>query len=540
MRRVGPTVSALMLLLLALLGARPAFAHGLGRSYDLPLPVWLYLYGAAAAVLVSFVPISLLADKRQAPGGYPRFDLLKIGPLRALLSARPFLTGLRLLSVTLFVLVILSGLLGKQTPSANFAPTFVWITWWVGLTFFTAFVGNIWPLINPWKITFEWAEGLARRLGVKGGIQLGLSYPTRLGVWPALVFYAAAIWIEVDFAGSSVPVYVAFFVVAYSWLTWWGMLIFGKDTWLRYGEMFSVFYALLGRFAPTEVRVTPAKLCEGCSGTCSSSVEDGCVNCYECFAKAAPQERELNLRPPAVGLTRSELVPPGGLVFVVFVLASVSYDGLVVTTAWTRVEYLLGVPRTLGLLMVPLLFLTAYLSFVKLSQLLGGGHTARFGELAAAYVYSLVPIAIAYEVAHYYTFFLVQGQRIASLISDPFGWDWNLFGTAGYGLNTPIPEANFVWYSQVALIVGGHVVAVYLAHLVALRLLNDRRKALFSQLPMLVLMVLYTVSSLWILSQPIIEEDKVAAAPPEPITQPTQELRQPSMPSLPDSPSMPP
>src|SRR5918997_1407103 len=126
MRRVGPTVSALMLLLPAVLHARPALAHGLGRSYDLPLPVWLYLYGAAAAVLVSFVPISLLADKRQAPRGYPRFDLLKIGPLRALLSARPFLTGLRLLSVTLFVLVILSGLVGKQTPSANFAPTFVW------------------------------------------------------------------------------------------------------------------------------------------------------------------------------------------------------------------------------------------------------------------------------------------------------------------------------------------------------------------------------------------------------------------------------
>jgi hypothetical protein len=78
---------------------------------------------------------------------------------------------------------------------------------------------------------------------------------------------------------------------------------------------------------------------------------------------------------------------------------------------------------------------------------------------------------------------------------------------------------------QVALIVGGPIIVVYLAHLVALRLLNDRRKALLSQLPMLVLMVLYTVSSLWILSQPVVEEDKVAAAPSELVVQPSQEPR---------------
>jgi hypothetical protein len=513
----------LVLLLLASLDASPAFAHGLGRSYDLPLPVWLYLYGAAAAVLISFVPISLLTDKRHALRGYPRFDLLRIKPLQVLLSARPVLMGLRIFSVALFVLVILTGFFGKQSSSANFAPTFVWITWWVGLSFFTAFIGNIWPLINPWKITFEWADRLARRLGVKGGIQLGVFYyPTRWGVWPALVFYAAAIGIEVDFTGSAVPMYVAYFVVVYSFITWWGMLIFGKDTWLRHGEAFSVFYSLLGRFAPTEVRVKTAQPCKGCSGTCGR-IDGGCVNCYECFANAPPEERELNLRPPAIGLTRPDPVSPSGLVFVIFVLASVTYDGLVVTPPWARVEYLLGVPRTLGLLVVPLLFLSAYLSFVKLSQLFGGGGP-RFREVALAYVYSLVPIAVAYEVAHYYTFFLVQGQRIATLISDPFGWNWNLFGTAGYGLNMVIIQADLVWYSQVALIVGGHVVAVYLAHLVALRLLKDRRKALLSQLPMLMLMVLYTVSSLWILSQPVIEEEKMSTAPPEPVIQPSEEL----------------
>jgi hypothetical protein len=136
-----------------------------------------------------------------------------------------------------------------------------------------------------------------------------------------------------------------------------------------------------------------------------------------------------------------------------------------------------------------------------------------------------VPITIAYQVAHYYTLFLVQGQRIVHLISDPFGWGWNLFGTAGYGLNAVIIQADAVWYSQVALIVAGHVVAISLAHLIALRLLQDPRLTIRSQYPMLALMLLYTVFSLWILSQPVVEENKVAEAPPEEvITVPPEEV----------------
>src|SRR5215211_3288411 len=166
-RRVVLAILALLLLLPALLDARPVFAHGLGRSYDLPLPVWLYLYGAAAAVLISIVPISLLTDKRHALRQCPRFNLLAIRPLRTVLTNQLLLFGLRLLAVALFLLVILSGFFGKQSASANFAPTFVWITWWVGLSFFTAFVGNMWPLVNPWRVVFDWAEGLVHRIGYR-------------------------------------------------------------------------------------------------------------------------------------------------------------------------------------------------------------------------------------------------------------------------------------------------------------------------------------------------------------------------------------
>ena len=488
--------------LLDLLCARPALAHGFGQSQDLPVPLWLFFFGAVAVVVLSFVQLGLFVGERHTLGQYPRIDLLKVGRLHTLLPGKLLLLGLRLLSVALFLLVILSGLFGLQQTDANFAPAFVWIVWWGGLSFFTAFVGNVWPLVNPWKILFEWADGLVRRLGAVKGLELREPYPVGWGVWSALILYSAFVWTELIFEGSATPSNIALFALLYSIPTWGGMAVFGKDAWLEKGEAFSVYFALLARFAPTEVRVTDPETCRGCGTACQFS-EGGCVNCYECFERAAPDKHELNLRPWAVGLTSTEGTSTSQLVFVVFVLASVAYDSLLATPLWAKLRDLTSMPETLGLVALPVCFLAVYLGFVKLSQLVGGNRVP-FGLLAGTYVYSLVPITIAYQVAHYYTYLLVQGQGIIRLISDPFGWGWDLFGSADYQINAGIVNAAFVWYSQVALIVAGHVVAVYLAHVASLRLLRRPGLAIRAQLPMLALMVLYTIFSLWILSQPIV------------------------------------
>ena len=103
----------------------------------------------------------------------------------------------------------------------------------------------------------------------------------------------------------------------------------------------------------------------------------------------------------------------------------------------------------------------------------------------------------------YYTLLQTQGVKIIQLVSDPFGFGWNLFGTADWMQRTIIPDAGTVWHVQVGLIVLGHIISVYLAHCVALRLFGTRREAAISQLPMLVLMIGLTASGLWILSQPL-------------------------------------
>jgi hypothetical protein len=505
-RATAVPVAVLVWSVPALAGVRPALAHGFGQRYDLPVPLWLYLYGAAGAVLLSFVAFGLFVGERGAARDYPRLNLLQFGLFRATLASRAFVSGLRVVSVALFGLVVLTGLFGDQTPVLNLAPTVVWVIWWVGFSLFVALAGNLWALVNPLKILFEWADGLARRLGVDEGLESDAPYPASWDVWPALALFFVFVWVELVFPGSAAPHNIAFLILLYSSVTWAGMSLFGKEAWLRRGEAFFVFFDILARFAPTEVRVTGGKACES---------EEGCVNCYGCFLRAAPEERELNLRPPAVGLLRSGGTSAGRLAFVVFMLAGVTYDGLLGTPFWVSGMFFLqsvtgsfGVLSTLfygtlGLVVVPLLFFGLYAGFVKLCQVMGGG--AGFRRLAGAFAYSLVPIALVYQAAHYYTLLITEGQNLFALASDPFGWGWDLFGTGGYEVDVNVVGAAFVWYSQVALVVAGHVVAVYLAHAVALREASSPKLALRSQLPMVALMVLYTITSLWILSQPVVE-----------------------------------
>ena len=126
-------------------------------------------------------------------------------------------------------------------------------------------------------------------------------------------------------------------------------------------------------------------------------------------------------------------------------------------------------------------------------------------ELARVFVLTLVPIALAYHLAHYLSYLLIAGQMIIPLSSDPFGIGWNLFFTTHYRVDIAIVNTKFAWYTAVAAIVAGHVLAVYLAHVMAMRVIGDHRAALRSQIPMMVLMVGYTIISLWILAQPIVD-----------------------------------
>ena len=476
MRRILKTASLGALVAGFELGtARQASAHAFGVRYDLPVPLSLYLAGAGAAVVLSFIVAAWFVRSGTGEADRLHYDLLRWRAAR-LLAAGAVRGAVKLASTALFITILAAGLFGEQDPYENLAPTMVWIIWWVGMAYVSALFGNLWALINPWNALFEAAERLYSAL--RPGARFGFvpTYPAWLGAWPASALFLAFAWAELVWPARAEPSSLAIIILAYSAITWGGMLVFGRAAWLGGGEAFSVTFELISRFAPLEAR----------------------------------SARSLNLRMPAAGLIAGEATQPSRMIFVLLLLSTVTFDGFKETSAWIAIDTALagggkpGIwPETLGLLVFPLIFLFLYLLTCRLMALMGGSGQSTTAT-AGRFVTSLVPIAIAYHLAHYLSFLLINGQLLIPLASDPFGFGWNLFGMADYKADIAIVGAKFAWYTALAAIVAGHIIAVSLAHAVALKVHGDSWRAMRSQYPMLLLMVGYTIAGLWILSQPLV------------------------------------
>lgn len=479
---------------LAGLPCATASAHGFGQRFDLPVPLELYLLGSGATVALSFAVIALFGRARD------RGQVLRTRPLPAALArvlAWPIaLAVVRTVSVAVFAVAVSAGLWGTQDPAHNILPTLVWIIWWTGMAYVCALVGDLWSVVNPWAVSFSWLEAVHARLRPGRRFGLGLRVPSWLGVWPGLAAFGIFVWAELIWPDNAVPARLAWAAIAYSAFNWSGMFAFGRRAWLASGDAFAIAFGLFARFAP--------------------------------LGGAA----RLGWRPYGAALLSDQPISTSLMVFVLAMLATVSFDGFMATPLWremyTAIETWkpimptlfalyqrgfgadLSIP-TIGLLLAPLAFVATYLGFAALVTGFGNATApdrARRrspGWVARYFVLTLVPIAIAYHLAHYLGFLLTAGQLIIPLASDPFGAGQDLFGSADYRLNIGIVGARFVWYTSVIAIVIGHVIAVYLSHVLALRAFPDRRSALWSQAPMLVLMVAYTCASLWILGQPITE-----------------------------------
>jgi hypothetical protein len=475
--------------------ATAAAAHGFGQRYDLPIPLSFYLAGAAAAVVVSFVIVGLLVREAPRSRAVPHMDLLayRLGRL----IARPGVSlALALLGLGVFIITIIAGFRGDQNPYRNIAPTMVWIIWWVGLAYVSAFLADVWPLINPWRTIFDSIETIYQGLKPEAELSLGLPYPQRLGVWPSFILLFAFSWTELIYPSPAVPLHIAWLAVGYSLLTFLGMLAFGRERWLAHGEVFTQVFGTFARFAPIEVRASPP----------------GCT---------------FSLRPFGAGLIEESSVSTSMMAFVLLLLATVLFDGALGTPEWGQLESALTasmpsfgegaamVVRTAGLVVFWLVFFGAY---VVVSAAMSAATAGRLSAIEAArsFALTLVPIAIGYHLAHYLTFLLIQGQYIIPLISDPFGFGWNLLGTAGYRVDIAIVDARFAWYTAVSAILLGHIAAVYLAHRKAIQLFDARGLALRSQVPLTALMVAYTFVSLSILAEPMVE--RRAPAQPSQVT----------------------
>lgn len=470
--------------LLLLIHPAAVWAHAFAERYDLPVPLGYFVAGAAAAVALSFVVAAVFLRSTWQEG---RADsvVMPLGPLLPALRATA-----RVLSVILLCVALVAGLFGSRNPEMNFATVLVWIVWWVGLSFLIACIGNIWPALDPWRALFEGTDALARRLGFTTGISLGRRYPERLGVWPATVLLLLFVWIEVIYPRAAAPLDLAWMALAWSAITLTGMVYFGRDAWQRNADVFAIYFGTLGRFAPIDI---------------------------------GPDGRSIVLRPPGRGVITAGAVTLGMVGFVLAMLATVLFDGLLSTRALALIHFALSATLpgflddrgyalgTIGLISVWLLFLGAYLLSCLVTAHLVRDRPA--AVIARTFVLTLVPIAIAYNVAHYFSYLVVQGQMIIPLLSDPFGLKWNLFGTARYSPDIGIVNARFTWYLAISSIVAGHVISIWCAHRLALREFRTPRRAVTASIPLTVLMMAYTATSLLVIADPLVQFTQPTGSP---------------------------
>jgi hypothetical protein len=256
------------------------------------------------------------------------------------------------------------------------------------------------------------------------------------------------------------------------------MALYGVEAWSARGEAYSVYFNLFSRLSPVETRANV-----------------------------------VGLRPPLSGLARFK-AGPGTAPLLAVMIGSVTFDGASEAPIWTGIAPdLSNFFEDLGLSPQPAFELTFLVGlcagillvygFYRLGVLgarsVGGGFDAE--TLSRAFAHSLVPIALAYVAAHYFTYLLFRGQAMIFLASDPLGDGSDLFGTATKQIDYSLIGATATWYWQVAFVVAGHVAGLTLAHDRALALYDDAKLAVRSQYWMLAVMVGFTSLALWLLSQ---------------------------------------
>ncbi len=461
-------------------------AHALVARKDLPVPAWLFAWGASLVLIVSFFALSAgwrkprFEDERWRPLN-ERFSAALLSlPVQVLCGA----TGVFLLGVSIY-----AGLRGTEAPDRNFALTFLFVTAWLGFPFFSVVFGDVFRPFNPWRAVGRTVGGAFSL--VAGQRAAHLKYPERLGRWPAAIGLLAVVWLEVVYGTSGgvavglSPHAAGLAALVYSLYTMTMMALFGVEKWCQTGEVFSVYFGMFSQLG-------------------GFGVKDG----------------RLGRRLPLSASTHWASLP-GSAAVVVASIASTSFDGaqegalkdpIVKTFEWLAET---GLSLTTSLRLADTIFMLICFAGVGLVYMIGirGMASVRGApppsELRRGFAHTLIPIAFAYLVAHYFSLFVFQEQaQFTYLLSDPLGTaTTDLFGTsngflgiATEGIDFKVLSANAIWYVQVGALVIGHVIGLTLAHDRAVSYWGDYRQAARSQYWMLAVMVAFTCFGLYLLS----------------------------------------
>lgn len=453
-------------------------AHAFGKRYDLPIPLILFVVGGAIVVLVSFVLVVGRPGRKELTGVA---DVPQRSKWSWFWSPMSFvvLAGL-----------IACGLFGNQEVPENILPTSFWVFGWVVLPLTVGVVGNWTGPVNPFGWLSRFGDSARIRQAVFGSPD-PLPWPRRLGWWPAAALFFLIVCGELVYnLTATVPENTALGLLLYAVFCALCGLLFGAE-WFNRGEVFTVMFDTWGRLG------------------------------Y--FRFGAPGRRGF-----AGGLDAPFAPEVSRIAFVLLLLFSINFDGLLSTPQWADLERSMpGGDITfhptaqhlfqVGSFLVLAVVLAIAFGVFAMGAARAGGHAGGVRPAVAELLPSLLPIAYGYLLAHYTQYVLINGQLMFPLIGNPPGtenWPIHLpypFNDSFEPNPKLLPSAVY-WYIALAVIVAVHVIAVVIAHRHLSTSGRDERAARRSEYPWLVAMVGYTMLSLWLLAQPLTEEKNSATS----------------------------
>ncbi len=451
-------------------------AHSFGERYELPIPLYLFVLGGALAVLLSF----LFMLKRTAAS---KGDSLAISEPRLPKIRHGFVIA----SLLLFFIFITIGFLGSQERSENIVTVLFWLVIWIVVPLLCGIFGDFTRWLNPFANIVQVTDSERLRMLIIGRRQ-AFQWPKWLGVWPVAIGFFAVICGELIYSqAASQPQVIALGLLIYFFVCVFASILFGQQ-WTKNGELFSVLFATWGKLG------------------------------YFRFGTSG-------VRGFAGGLRKPFDPHPSHTVFFLLLLVSVSFDGLISTPAWAHIGYQLPAAFATGsenykLLMVGIFLamaLTIWLLFYGFAAAVRffGKLTIRSSQVLAGLLPSLLPISFGYLLAHNFQYIIVNGQLLFPLVGNPAGTSSPIVQLPFPFNDSFVPVVNvlpssFYWYMSLVVIIFVHIVAVVLAHRYLQHATSDPGLARRAEYPWIVAMIGYTMLSLWLLAQPLVQENSHA------------------------------
>jgi hypothetical protein len=433
--------------------------HGIGGRQDLPVPFSVVLVAAVATLVISFLVLMWRWPTARYTGaggtGLPRLTAVLDAPV-----LRWVVRGVGLGLAGWALLALLAG--PDQLINPVFGFVYVWV--WVGLVPISLLLGPVWATLNPFRTVHLLLARLARVPHDFGGAG---RLPTAVGVWPGVVLLSSFVWLELVAPNRTTIAVIMMWVAAYAVVQIIGGLLFGTR-WYAAADPFEVYALLMAKLSPW----------------------------------GRGHDRLIVARSPLANLATLRPVP-GTVGFVAVLLGSTAFDGFSNSTGWIRWIQTGDKPgvlvATTALLGMITIVAVSYQGAVFLSGRLTGVPAAGQG---GTFIHSLVPIVLGYVIAHYLTLTVFEGQRTLILFSDPLNAGWNVFGTAHWQVGMGFfAYTTAIAVAQAGAVLLGHVGGVVAAHDRALAVAPASR-AVVGQIPMLVVMIGYTLGGLWLLFSP--------------------------------------